>query len=88
MARGLLVTLLLALSACAPSLSPILGDIYIEAKTPIVAVGKWNTGKPICAVALEFNGQTLVVWGSFGCGVVHREVVVPVYHDDEAGRPR
>ena len=76
---------LYALSACS-SIPPLDGDIIIHARTPIIAVGKWNNGKPTCAVALEFDGKTLVVWGSFGCGVVHREVVVPAYHD-EGARP-
>lgn len=87
MARALLATLLLALSACAPSLSPIPGDLYIEASTPIIAVGKWGNGRPVCAVAIEYDGRTVVFWGRFGCGVVHREVIVPGYHDEEAYKP-
>lgn len=83
--RALLAAL--ALTACAPSLSPIPGDLYIEANTPIIAVGKWNNGKPICAVAIEYDGRTVVFWGTHGCGVVHREVVVPGYHNDEDYRP-
>lgn len=85
MARAMLVALLLALSACS-SIPPLDGDIIIHARTPIVAVGKWNNGKPTCAVAIEYDGKTVVFWGAFGCGVVHREVVVPAYHD-EGARP-
>jgi len=81
--RALLAAL--ALSACS-SIPPLDGDIIIEAHTPIIAVGKWGNGKPVCAVAIEYDGKTVVFWGSFGCGVVHREVIVPAYHD-EGARP-
>lgn len=76
----------LALSACG-SIPPLDGDIIIHARSPIVVLGKWNNGRSSCAVAIEYDGKTVVFWGESGCGVVHREVVVPVYHSDEAYKP-
>ena len=85
-AAGLSALVMSALMSACSSIPPLDGDIIIEAHTPIIAVGKWGNGKPTCAVAIEYDGKTVVFWGSFGCGVVHREVVVPAYHD-EGARP-
>lgn len=82
-----MVPMLAVMSACM-SIPPLNGDIIIEAKTPIVVLGKWNTDKSACALALEFDNKTVVVWTTHGCGVVHQEVVVPSYHDEDGGRPR
>lgn len=78
MIRALAILFALVVAGCA-SHPPIHGDVIVESRSPIMVIGKWGVGRPICAVGIEHNGVTHVYWSAKGCGVVHAEVIPPHY---------